>query len=346
MKHLKTLAAEFVLSQEGRGLAKGTLERTRSYLKRFSLWLAGRDIRDLTSVSLVDYTGFLRRLTTGRNSPLSLSSIEVELSVLKGFFEYLYKNEYLLTNPMDGVPLSLTKNKTERKIFSEEDISVFLDSIPVDSAAGQRDRAMFELMYSSGFRVGEIARLTIGCLNTEERICFIKQSKGKKDRYVPFSNAALAFIVKYLGAGRKKHEKRVRKSEMKEYVFLGKNGRMSWKTIWTRFLFYCKECGLEKEGYTPHSIRHATGTHLLAHGASIRYVQELLGHSSLKTTQIYTRPCVDNVKKMYKTYHPRENDFYVELDGEYIREVAKLKEELLQAKEFERNRRNKKTLQG
>jgi integrase/recombinase XerD len=342
MKRIATLSHEYLKSLEGRGIAEGSIKRMRCYLRRFTLWMEGKDIRELAGVSIVEYIGFLRGRRTRRNVPLAAVSIETEIVMLKGFFEYLYKNEYLLTNPMEGIPLKLKEPKGERRIFSEDDISIFLDSIPISTATGQRDRAMFELCYSSGLRVGELARLTCGCVNLEERICFIKQSKGKKDRYVPFSKTALVFILKYLGDGRKKYEKWVRKSDMKEIVFLGRNGKMSWKSIGMRFRYYMKNCGLGKARYTVHSIRHATATHLLAHGASIRYVQELLGHVSLSTTQTYTRPDMENVKKMYRTYHPRENEFYVEMDDEYVRQVMQLKEDMLREKEYERRWPKKK----
>ena len=95
-----------------------------------------------------------------------------------------------------------------------------------------------------------------------------------------------------------------------------------------RFRAYLKDCGLAGKGYTIHSVRHACATHLLLHGANIRYVQELLGHENVQTTQVYTRPTNENIKKVYRTYHPRENEYFKEVDSKYVKQVRSLKSRL------------------
>lgn len=259
---------------------------------------------------------------------MSAKSLQVEVSVLKGFFEWLYKSEHILINPMEDIVIQQPQSGSERNIFTEEDIAIFLDSIGIATATGQRDRALFELMYSSGFRVEEITGLKLAEVNLEERICFVVR-KGRKDGYVPFSETALKFLLKYIGDGRKWYLKKVRNPEMKDILFLNTSGKMSWKSLRTKFRKYLAGCGLADKGYVMHSIRHATATHLIAHGASIRYVQELLGHESLKTTQIYTRPTQENIKRVYRTYHPRENEYYKEVDAEYLREIENLKNRII-----------------
>ena len=122
---------------------------------------------------------------------------------------------------------------------------------------------------------------------------------------------------------------------------LSTTGPLSWKVVRTRFRKYLLSAGLEEQGLTVHSIRHAAATHLLAHGAGVRYVQELLGHRSLKTTQIYTRPDVENIKAVYRTHHPRENRYYREPDEEYLKAVFALREDLLSGIEERKRKRER-----
>lgn len=175
-------------------------------------------------------------------------------------------------------------------------------------------------MYSSGLRSSELINLEAAQLNLDDRILFVKQGKGKKDRYVPFSTAALKFLLLYINKKR---------NTRNDYLFPGLNGKMNYGKLRLRFKKYLNSFGLSKKGYTMHSVRHATATHLLSHGADIRYVQELLGHEDLKTTQLYTRPEEDNIKAVYRTYHPRENEYYRELENNYINEAFALKDRLL-----------------
>jgi integrase/recombinase XerC len=212
-----------------------------------------------------------------------------------------------------------------RKIFSEQEISRFLDIIPVTNPANQRDRALFELMYSSGLRVNEALGIEFEHLNLDERVVLIRMGKGKKDRYVPFSVEALKCLFVYLENGRKMHLQLIKRLDDKRYLFLGGRGKVGYRRMRRHFQDYLEECGFKDRGYTMHSIRHAAATHLLQHGASIRYVQELLGHEDLKTTQVHTRPQVENIKRVYRTYHPRENEYFKETDEEYLRHVYKLK---------------------
>jgi integrase/recombinase XerC len=322
----------FLKYQEGYGLARGTIRRTKYYLMKLSRFLGDIDLRDIGRDEITDYVEYLKTLRNNRGHIVSELSIKTELSMIKGFFEWLYKSEEILFNPTEDIEILCNRDGKERKIFTEEDIALFLDSIGTDLPVEQRDKALFELMYSSGLRVGELRNLKLDELNLEERICFIIR-KGKKEGYVPFSEVSLKFLLKYIQGGRKQFLKRLRNQDEKNILFLSTRGKISWKVLRTRFNKYLMRCGLKDKGYVMHSIRHTTATHLIAAGASIRYVQELLGHESLATTQIYTRPGAENIKRVYRTYHPRENDLYMEIDSEYLNEVRKLKEGLIWQRE-------------
>ena len=332
MEPLNVLLAGLLAYQKGYGLSGVTIKRNKYLLNKFFRWLDGKDIREVDRAVISQYREHLKKTKSVRTGRLlKPQSIRVEMVTLNGFFDYLVLHEKILVNPLEGIKIRREYETTLKKVFTEKDISIFLNSIDVGIPGKQRDRAAFELMYSSGLRVGDIRNLEVEHLNLEERILLVK-GKGAKDAYIPFSEVARKFLTKYLKDGRKKILKTIYKTKDKRYVFIGAKGRLDYGRLNTRFHDYLKECGLEKKEYTMHSIRHATATHLLAHGASVRYVQELLRHEDLKTTQRYTRPTEENIRAVYRTYHPRCNEYYKEPDKEYIHQVRELKARLIWGK--------------
>ena len=151
--------------------------------------------------------------------------------------------------------------------------------------------------------------LDAGDIDFENRMVQIRDSKFGKDRVVPVSKVAIAFLKKYAG----------RRSE--GAIFRGNRGRLSTGAINKRFKELLKKQGLYREGLSTHSIRHCTATHLLAGGADLRYVQELLGHDSIETTVLYTFELQENLKRIYRSHHPRENGYFKEVDPDYLRKL-------------------------
>jgi hypothetical protein len=161
----------------------------------------------------------------------------------------------------------------QKAIFTQPEMMQFLSSIPRDTAVGQRDKTIFDLMYSSGLRSGEITRLVIADIDLAERILLIRQSKFAKDRVVALTKHSARQLARYL---------QNRKSEQ-ELVFPGRDGAgLSVSAIRKRFMHYLKRSGIQDRGQSPHSIRHSTATHLLENGADLRYVQELLDMSPFR----------------------------------------------------------------
>jgi integrase/recombinase XerC len=320
--------SKYLEYEKGCGHSEKTVTRNAYLLGRFSRYLEGKDAREISSGDILEYLNLRRTASGPAGKILKPASVALVLTTIKGFFDFCVAHELVLRNPAEGLKIADAKSSSRRKIFAEDEIAALLDAIETKSAEGQRDRALLELMYSSGLRVGELLNLEIEALNIEERVLLVKRGKGRKDRYVPFGEGAQGHLVKYITDGRKRQLGRSRNSELKRFVFLAKGRRLSYAGILVRFHRHLKEQGLEGCGYTMHSIRHSTATHLLAHGASIRYVQELLGHEDLKTTQIYTRPTEGNIKAVYRSYHPRENEHYKEVDSEYLEELSKLKARL------------------
>lgn len=220
--------------------------------------------------------------------------------------------------------------ENKRAIFTQDEINNFLNSVSTETIIGERDRAFFELMYSSGLRVTEELNLNLTDIDLSQRLIFIQQGKGDKDRIVPFSEVALTFLKNYIDNGRKAFigfVKGTNKEEQKA-LFLTSRGKLNVMTIRLYFRRQLEKLGIKRERLTIHSIRHSTATHLLEAGASIRYVQELLGHEDIETTARYTHLMMENLKKAYKSAHPRENKYYEEVTGEYLENLKKLKEEL------------------
>jgi site-specific recombinase XerD len=159
-----------------------------------------------------------------------------------------------------------------------------------------------------------VGKLDRGDIELSSRMLIVRDAKWSKDRMVPINEVAAAFLSMYLGS----------EVRPEQPAFVGQRGRISRYCVKCRFHHHLSNAGLEGKGLTPHSIRHATATHMLAHGADLRYVQELLGHESIETTVIYTNELFENLKRIYKTYHPRENALYREVDEEYRERLERL----------------------
>lgn len=233
------------------------------------------------------------------------------LSTANQLFRSLYLEDLILLNPVQNLDIRIKIAKKQKIMFSEKEMNIFLDSIDIGIPYGLRDRAIFELIYATGLRGGEVENLNIEDIDFKNRQLFVRQGKLGKDRVIPITEVANRFLMLYLSERR----------EQKGILFLCKYGRLKCTSINNRFRWYAEKCGLYRKGLSTHSIRHSTACHLLSNGADLRYVQELLGHESIETTVLYTHQLFDNLKKIYKSYHPRENEYYMELDNEYLYEL-------------------------
>jgi integrase/recombinase XerD len=319
------------------GYRPGTIKGHLSTLKIFFGYLATvqiDDLRDVTKSVIFDYLKYISQLKSPRSDKLITENRKKYLiGVIRLLFKCLYTQELLLVNPAQDLPFVKKKRYGEKVIFGQQEINEFLDSIDINELLGLRDRACFELMYSSGLRTGEVSRLNIEDIDFEDRVIIVRQSKFNKDRIIPVSEVAVKFLKLYLG-------KRAKKKQ--EAVFIGHSGRLGGSTISSRFRMQLKKTGYFREGLTAHSVRHSTATHLLENGADVRYVQELLGHSSIETTIIYTHMMHDNIKRIYKSYHPRENAFYQEVSEEYLSNLGQMLSDIKRARERDKRMNGKK----
>jgi integrase/recombinase XerD len=277
-----------------KGLSKNTLSAYRHDIYSFSLWYKGSSLLEVQRVDLLDYLSL--RLKEGYSSRSTARS----LSSLRAFYSHITVKYNLKENPTARVD-SPKLGRSLPKTLSEEDVIKLINSPDVDDNIGLRDKAMLELIYACGLRVSELISLDILNLNLRQGVIRVI-GKGEKERLVPMGEEALFWVQKYIEEGRPyllKNDNKV--SEL----FLSKRGKsMTRQTFWYRIKEYAIKSDINKD-LSPHTLRHAFATHLINHGADLRTVQLLLGHSSLSTTQIYTEVARHRMKELHNEHHPR-----------------------------------------
>ena len=276
-----------------KGLSKNTLSAYRHDISSFSSWYKGSSLLDVNRGDLLDYLA--NRLKEGYSSRSTARS----LSSLRAFYSHLTVKHNLQQNPTSRVD-SPKLGHTLPKTLSEDEVEKLIRAPSIDEDIGLRDRAMLELIYACGLRVSELINLDILNLNLRQGVIRVI-GKGEKERLVPMGEEALHWIQEYINYSRPNLLKDNKVSEL----FLSKRGKsMTRQTFWYRIKEYAIKAEINKE-LSPHTLRHAFATHLINHGADLRTVQLLLGHSSLSTTQIYTEVARHRMKELHNEHHPR-----------------------------------------
>ncbi len=285
------------------GLADRTLEAYRRDLEALARWLAGRG-RTLYSAQREDISGYHGRASIGAQ-PVAIRSIARRQSAFRRYYAFLARNEPGFVDPTllierPRMPRSLPKALAEREIVG------LLDAPDVSTTLGLRNRAMLELMYASGLRVSELVELPLASLNMRQGVLRVT-GKGGKDRLVPVGEVALEYINTYLKSARPELAKKgLAKGRQPAALFLSRRGEgMTRQMFWTLVKRYALTVGIHAKRISPHVLRHSFATHLLNHGADLRALQMLLGHSSLSTTQIYTLVAKEGLKRLHAQHHPR-----------------------------------------
>jgi integrase/recombinase XerD len=281
-----------------RRLSKNTVLSYNRDLEKYSFFIKKSKIKEITNISNDQILYFLEFLYKTQTS----SSVSRILSTLRTFYKYLVRNQKIQKNPFSSI-----KNPKQPKklieILDEKEVKKFLESIPDSSYLETRDKAMLELLYSCGMRVSEITDLKLSNIDLDEGLIrFI--GKGNKERIVPVGDTAREYLEKYLRNSRHNIER----EHKYENVFLNKDGRnITRQGLWKIIKKYASRINSGKNLY-PHLFRHSYATHMLERGADLRIVQELLGHSSISTTEIYTNINKKHIKETYFKYHPRDKE--------------------------------------
>ncbi|MBD8731306.1 site-specific tyrosine recombinase XerD [Pseudomonas sp. CFBP 13710] len=278
-----------------KGLSENSRNSYRSDLALFNGWLhergialeaAGRDV-------LLDHLAW--RVEQGYKA----RSTARLLSGARGFYRYLLREKLIGADPTLQVDMPQL-GKPLPKSLSEADVEALLQAPDLSEPIGQRDRAMLEVLYACGLRVTELISLTLDQVNLRQGVLRVV-GKGNKERLVPMGEEAVVWVERYLRDGR--HE--LLGGRPSDVVFPSQRGeQMTRQTFWHRIKHQAQVAGIAKS-LSPHTLRHAFATHLLNHGADLRVVQMLLGHSDLSTTQIYTHVARARLQELHARHHPR-----------------------------------------
>ncbi len=277
-----------------RNASRYTVRNYDADLREFFAFLKSEGIASLDEVNKDVLRDYLYQLM---EQGFARTSIARKLSAVRSFYKYLQREEMVSVSPA----ATISSPKLDRKLpvfLSQEETNRLVEAPDVTKPAGQRDRAFLELLYASGLRVSELAGLDIGQVDLEAREIRV-WGKGSKERIVLMGDPAAKALTTYLDQGRPRLNKRDIPA-----VFLNQDGgRLTVRSVQSLVQSYAKSVGISKDVY-PHMVRHTFATHLLNGGADLRVVQELLGHASLSTTQIYTHVSKAQAKKVYLAAHP------------------------------------------
>jgi integrase/recombinase XerD len=276
-------------------LADNTVQAYDRDLRRFLEWLGNRRIEGL---SVSDLSGYPAWLIQQELAPASVSRHVVSLKV---FFRYLQLESILSENQAE---LLGTQKLWQRvpTVLSPDDVEALVTAPKPPHPWPRRDRAMLELLYATGCRVSELSNLKLRDLHLDERYC-VCHGKGDKQRVVPLGKKAIEAVQEYMA--RERPTLAARQSTPSVFLLLSTRGaRLRRERIWELIKKYAKQAGCPPD-LSPHTLRHSFATHLLAGGADLRQVQEMLGHASIATTQIYTHVDHSRLKKVHATFHPR-----------------------------------------
>ena len=276
-------------------LAVNTVAAYRRDLERFADWLGDRQIPALSIRDLADYVAWLD------DRKLAAASIARHIASLKVFFRYLQLEGVLEKNQAE---LLGSRKLWERvpKVLSVEQVERLFTAPMKCDPWWRRDRALLELLYATGCRASEISCMKLSDVHVDERYC-ICRGKGDKERMVPLNGRAIEAFAEYVEAERPRLAARV--ASPPEWALLSQRGnKLRRERIWELLKEYARRVGAPANA-SPHTLRHSFATHLLAGGADLRQVQEMLGHASIATTQIYTHVDLSRLKAVHKKFHPR-----------------------------------------
>lgn len=270
-----------------KGDETSTLTTYEDDLNEFVAYMKDCDVSLLTREDISDFISFLSR------KGLATSTLIRKGTTIRNFYRFLGAEGRIKVS-LHGLYLPKGEKHLPNVLTSEE-VERLLDSFDTEKPGEIRDRAMTEVMYASGLRVSELLNLTLGDINAEEGYVKVRSGKGQKDRLVPIGEFALDSLNTYYREVRSK----IPHADKSKYVFLNRRGgKLSRQYFWKQIKMYAVRCGIETP-ITPHSLRHSFATHLLENGANLREVQQMLGHSKIETTQIYTHVSAKRILSAY-----------------------------------------------
>ena len=277
------------------GLSKSTLSAYRSDINVLGKWASKKrlKIEDISRADLLDF------IADKAHSGISARTSARMLSSFRRFYGYLFQEEIISTNPTEKISMPKI-GKSLPKLLTEEEVLQLIKAPNSKKPLGFRDRTMLEILYATGLRVSELVSLKLADVNLNQGYVRV-MGKGSKERLVPMGNIAKRRLKNFLDGPITE----ILGERQSEFLFPTKTSKhMSRQAFWQIIKKYSKKVGI-KSDLSPHSLRHAFATHLINHGADLRVVQMLLGHSDLSTTQIYTHIAQHRLKDIHQKHHPR-----------------------------------------
>ncbi|WP_239455533.1 site-specific tyrosine recombinase XerD [Nocardioides gilvus] len=286
-----------------RGLAVNTLSSYRRDLRRYVDFLASREVHELDQIDEATVASFLVHLREGSEEHPALSATSAARTVVavRGFHKFAVRDGLTQVDPASAVRPP-TPDKRLPKALPLSDVEAILEAAGApDTVLALRDRALLEVLYGTGARISEAVGLDIDDIDLVDRTVLLR-GKGDKERLVPVGSYAVEAVEAYL---RRARPELVSRGKGTPGVFLNaRGGRLSRQSAWSVLVKTADRAGVTRD-VSPHTLRHSFATHLLDGGADVRVVQELLGHASVTTTQVYTLVTVDNLREVFATAHPR-----------------------------------------
>jgi integrase/recombinase XerD len=301
------LINEYLKSLKVRNFSERTIREAGWRLSKFLEYLAGRSIGEPQSITrevISSYQVELYEKINRSGKPNTVSYQNGMLSTVKQFTRYLKEHDYIVSDPARDIPYSKVPKSLPRGVLSPSEARKVLHQADTSSVIGYRDRVILEVLYSTGIRKEELGGFKLSDVDYTDGFLRVESGKGEKDRIVPLGRIACRYLENYIKSVRPElikdpHEKR---------LFLTSRGKpFSKNVVWELVKKYAKKARLHKN-VSPHTFRHTCATAMLKNKANIRAVQELLGHSSLNSTQVYTHLSITDLKEVHAQCHPREKD--------------------------------------
>jgi integrase/recombinase XerD len=300
---LAALYPAYLADLEAKNFSPFTVNGRRLALIAFIRWCQERDLlrpQDVTRTILESYQRWMHRHRKTNGNPLGFTTQRGRLVAIKDYFRWLCRQNLILHNPASELEMPRNERRLPQGALSQDEIERIMAVPDVATPLGLRDRALLEVLYSTGIRRMEAARLQIGDVNPERGVLMVRQGKGKKDRVVPIGERALQWLGKYLADVRPE----LLLDPREQTLFLSGYGDMGMSPDYLSRLVsdYVRRAGITRGGC--HLFRHTCATLMLENGADIRFIQQMLGHANLNTTQIYTEVSIVQLQRVHAMTHP------------------------------------------
>jgi integrase/recombinase XerD len=297
----------YLNAQLADGRSLHTIKGGKSVLKQLATFLATLGIDDVAQFDGAAITRYREELAwrpTSKGTPLSVRSQLEQLGHISAFSRYLVAQGWLLLDPSANMTRPRKPSRLPRDIMEPGEVDRVMAQPDTRTARGFRDRVILEVLYSSALRREEVANLFTTDVDVDAGYVFVREGKGGKDRVVPLGQNACDYVRAYLVGVRREWIG----ADRDPHLFLNRFGKgMTPNAVWRVVSVAAKKADLEK-GVSTHTFRHSCATHMVRNGAPIRQLQEMLGHASLETTQLYARVTINDLHAMHKRFHPRERN--------------------------------------